>query len=152
MLSSSQPYNLYGQRNHALRLIFDYRGMQVGLRSQQQIEMVSPPSDPIDEYEGHSGFWLELRDAKENVLYRQIMHNPIQLELEALSGDPERPFTNVKNDTDEGTFMVVVPAIEEAVVAVLHSSPADDPSAPAKEIARIDLKEKPSKPRKSEVQ
>jgi hypothetical protein len=148
MISSSQPYNLHEQRNRALRLIFNYRGTQVQLASQQQVEMISPPSDPIDEYEEHSGFWIELRDSEESVVYRQVMHNPIQLELEAPSGDPERPFTNVKNDTDEGTFMVIVPDIEQAITLTLHSSPVDEPAGPAREIVRIDLKQTRSKPRK----
>ena len=148
MISSSQTYNLHEQRNRAMRLIFTYHSMQPQLISQQQIEMMAPPSDSIDEFEGHSGFWVELRDAEENLLYRQIMHNPIQLEYEAPSGDPERPFTHVKNEATDGTFMVIVPYLEQASTLVMHSSPADEPAGPAKEIARIDLKQPRPKSRK----
>lgn len=148
MIFSTQTYNLHQQRNRALRLIFNYQGTQVQLTSQQQVEMMAPPSDPIDEFEGRSGFWVELRDAEENLLYRQVMHNPIQLDHEAPSGDPEHPFTHVKNEAAEGTFMLIVPYLEQASTLVMHSSPADEPADPAKEIARIDLKQPRSKPRK----
>jgi len=141
MISSSQPNSSYQQRDRSLRLIFNYQGTQIQLASQQRVEMTAPPSDPMDEYEGQSGFWIDVRDSEDSVLYRQIMHNPIQLELEAPSGDPERPFTQVKNETSEGTFMVIVPDIEAGVVLAMHSSPPDEPASPAKEIARIDLKQ-----------
>ena len=62
------------------------------------------PSDPIDPYTGRSGFWVELRDDRERVVYRRIIRSPIANEQEAPSGDPSRPFTRVASESDEGIF------------------------------------------------
>ena len=90
------PFDSPPRPNRALRLIFSYKGSKATLESRQEIAMTVPPSDRTYEYEQQSGFWFELRDAQDRVLYRRVMRNPMEEELEAPSGDPSRPFTRVR--------------------------------------------------------
>ena len=127
--------------SRALRLIFSYKGGETRLESQQEVEMMALPSDPIDVYASRSGFWAELRDDRERVIYRRIFRSPIANEHEAPSGDPSRPFTRVASESDEGTFVVVVPQIEEAQALILCESPAEERLHAPREITRVLLKE-----------
>lgn len=148
MASLSQAYLPRDRRNQALRLSFEYRGDQVRLVSRQRVEMRAPASDRTDEYEGHSGFWVEVRDVENRVIYRRVMHNPIRFEHEAPSGDPEKPFTHVKIEDPDGAFTLVVPDFPEAQVVSLFGSPPDRPAEPAKQVLRVDFKEQgPNSPR-----
>jgi hypothetical protein len=128
----------------ALRLTFAYEGTKVELVSKLAVEMIAPPSDRTDEYEDHAGFWIELRDPDDRLLYRRIMHNPIQTDREAPSGDPDRPFTRVRTDQKQGTFTIIVPDLEQAQDLNLVGSPAERPAAAAKHIHRVNLKERPT--------
>jgi hypothetical protein len=105
--------------------------------------MIPPPSDRVDEYEGQSGFWCELRDADSRVIYRRVIHNPIRLDIEAPSGDPKRPFTHVKSSEAEGSFTLLMPDFEQARTLALWASSPEEPSQPAKEIAHVDLDQYP---------
>ncbi len=123
----------------ALRLIFSYKGNRARLESQQAVEMMVPPSHPTHDYGKQSGFWFELRDAKDRVLYRRAMHDPIQTEMEAPSGDPKRPFTRVPVQDPQGTFAILVPALEAAHSVLVCASPSDARATAAKEIVRVSL-------------
>jgi hypothetical protein len=148
MASFPQAPGLREQRNLALRLSFEYRGDQVRLVDQQRVEMRAPASDRVDEYESQSGFWVEVRDREDRVLYRRVMHNPIQFEHEAPSGDPEKPFTHAKIDDPDGAFTLVVPDFDQAEVVSLFGSPPARPAEPARQVLRVDLKEPgPNTPR-----
>src|SRR5687767_3227839 len=83
-------------RPQALRVTVAYDRGKVRVVSQQRIDMRVPPSDPVYDYEGHSGAWFELRDPNGLVLYRRVTPNLIPQDQEAPSGDPQRPFTRVK--------------------------------------------------------
>ena len=145
------PSSAQSEPNRALRLTFSYEGNNVRLVSRQSVEMKIAPSDRTDEYEGHSGFWFELKDANNRTLYRRVMSNPIKTHLEAPSGDPQRPFTHVKADKLKGTFVILAPALEGAATLLIFASPPEAAARSAKEIARIDLKQpdrRPNPPRK----
>jgi hypothetical protein len=132
-----------GQPNRAIRVTLSYKGRQVRLIDIKDVQMLAPPSDPVYEYEGQSGFWYELRDADDRTLYRRVIGNPIAFEIEALSGDPERPFTRQLVEQPEGTFVLVAPVIDEARSLVLVSSPLEPEKAgePAEELVRFDLRQ-----------
>ena len=139
----------------ALRLIFSYKGSKAKLESQHAVEMIVPPSHPTYDIARQSGFWFELRDAQDRVLYRRSMHDPIQTEMEAPSGDPTRPFTRAPVKDPQGTFAILVPALEAADFLHVWASPSDARSKTAKEIMRVSLKadgdkndNKPRPPRK----
>ena len=101
--------------------------------------MIVPPSHPTYDSAQQSGFWFELRDAENRVLYRRTMHDPIQTEMEAPSGDPKRPFTRAPVKEPQGVFAVLVPALEAANSLVVLASPSDARTKAAKEIVRVSI-------------
>ena len=130
-------------RRGARRLTFSYEGDQVELVSEQSVDMTTPPHDEIEGPEERTGFLLELRDARDNVVYRKVMHNPIQPDVEAFSPDPAEPIHRRQVDTPQGTFVVLVPDLPEAEHVSLHSSPAQPgpPAArPLRELKRFRLR------------
>jgi hypothetical protein len=126
----------------AVRMIFAFDGEHVHLVSQQAVEMVLPPSDPVQGVEGHKGFWYELRDAQDRPLYRRVMHNPMQEDVEVFSDDPKQSVARQTVPNRKGVFVVVVPDTEEGHVVTLSSSPRRVQRAhqPAREIARFALR------------
>jgi hypothetical protein len=126
----------------AVRMIFAFDGEHVHLISQQSVEMVLPPSDPVQGVEGQKGFWYDLRDAQDRPLYRRVMHNPMQEDVEVFSEDPRQSVARHTVPNRKGVFVVVVPDTEEGRTITLSSSPRRTQLAhqPAKEIARFALR------------
>jgi hypothetical protein len=126
----------------AIRLLFSFDGEHVHLVSQQSVEMILPPSDPVQGMEGQKGFWYELRDAQDRPLYRQVMHNPMHADVEVFSDDPKQTVARHTVPSRKGVFVVVVPAAEEGHTVALFSSPRRVQIAhqPAREIARFALR------------
>jgi hypothetical protein len=122
-----------------MRLTFEYRGPEVRLASQTPVEMLAPPSDQTEGYAGQSGFWVELRDARDAVVYRRVMRHPIQFEPEAPTGSPESPFTRGRIEQVQGTFVVLVPDLGHARGLRLVGSPPEQPASAAQEILRAAL-------------
>jgi hypothetical protein len=139
------PNNLpsEGKPAKAIRLVCSFDGDQVALVSQQSVEMVLPPSDPMEGTTGQKGFWYELRDAQDRPLYRKVMHHPMREDVEVFSNDPQQhsvarhPVPNRK-----GVFVVLVPDNENGRAVTLSSSPRSIQltNQPATEIARFALK------------
>ncbi len=140
MAHGDYPFEAPQRPNRALRLIFSYKGSKPTLESRQEIEMTVPPSDRTYEYEQQSGFWVELRDLDDRVIYRRVMRNPMETEREAPSGDPKRPFTRVSPQNPQGTFAVLVPYVDSAEALVLCASPAGNPNQAAREVSRISIR------------
>jgi hypothetical protein len=126
----------------ALRMLFSFDGEHVHLVSQQSVEMVLPPSDPVQGIEGHKGFWYELRDVQDRPLYRRVMHNPMREDVEVFADDPKQSVARHTVPNRKGVFVVVVPDIEEGHAVTLSSSPRRVQIAhqPAREIARFALR------------
>jgi hypothetical protein len=133
------------ERGGAVRLIFSYEGDDLRLLSRQRVEMVPPPSDPLEGFEAQKGFWLEVRDAQGAVLHRQIMHAPIRRDAEVFSDDAERSIARIPVERPSGAFAVVIPELPEADHVALVSSPVTEtPEAtPAAETHRFSLADGP---------
>jgi hypothetical protein len=127
--------------NRTIRLTFSYEGNNVRLISRQSVNMIPPPSDPLNGYEGQAGFWYLLTDTKGRTLYRRVIENPIKFDVEVFSDDPKVSITRRKLDSPRGIFVLLVPEIREAHWLVLVSSPLEPEIAaePAKELVRFDL-------------
>jgi hypothetical protein len=147
-----------GSPKYALRITFQYDGTQIRKVSQQKVEKLSPPSHDVEGHQNQVGFWYELRDANNKVVYRRVIHNPLQVDTEtpsATGGFARRPVQN-----PNATFQIVVPELDNASTLVLlasphpPSSPVGSPAeealrppiarvgiGPAQEIARFNLKE-----------
>jgi hypothetical protein len=65
-----------------------------------------PPSDSLEGYEEHKGFWAELKNAKKQTLYRHVLHNPTKNDAEIFS---EEGITRVPAPNRTGVFVVLVP-------------------------------------------
>ncbi len=105
----------------AIRLLVSYDGDQLTVIDRRPVDTPAPPSDPIQGFEGQSGFWFELRDAQSNVLYRRVASNPIQQEVEAF--EPDGTATRHVIEKPSGVFTVLVPDVPEADHVAVVSSP-----------------------------
>jgi hypothetical protein len=138
---------LFRKPNRTLRLTFSYQGNQVQLISRQSVEMISPPSEPIVGEEEQAGFWYELRDAQDLILYRRAINNPIEFAVEVRTDDPERPLARQQITDPQGIFVLLMPDLTEARTLVIFSSPLEPEAAiaiaPARELARFNITQNP---------
>ncbi len=132
--------------SRTLRLTFSYEGSNVRLVSRQSVEMIPPQGDAAATRQGQAGFWYEVRDEKDNTLFRRIVQNPIRFAAEIRSEDPERPLSWQDVSEPRGEFVLLMPDLDTARVLVLFGSPMERgaPLGPAKEIARFDLSQGPA--------
>jgi hypothetical protein len=122
----------------------------VRLVSQQSVDMMVPPSDPVTGFKRSKGFWAELKSAQDKTLYRHVMHNPTRNDAEVFSDDPEQGISRLPAPKRKGVFVVVVPDTDQGQEVTLSSSspPTEGPESgirslarkPAAEILRIKLK------------
>jgi hypothetical protein len=131
-----------GDRNsssRAVRLTFMYEGSDIHLLSQQYIEMVVPPSDILAGFESEQGFWIEVRTARDDLLYRQVIPDPFRPEIEVFSSDPDQSIARVRLDRPSGTFAVLIPETPEADhINLVSAAPGIKRSAA--ELARFNIR------------
>jgi len=123
----------------AIRFRFEYGSGGVRLVSRQPVNLILPPSDNLAG-RAHSGFWFELRDGGDRVLYRKVLNNPIRVDHEVFA-DPGASPVRVAANKPAGEFWVLAPDRPDARSLVLHSSPLDPGRShePASVLARFDL-------------
>jgi hypothetical protein len=130
-----------GTADSALRLTFSYNREGVTLDSIRTLEeMPTPESDPL-EHDPEAGFWYELRDADNTILYRQVLHNPVRYDAEIYLEDEQTIVRQVFDDYAD-TFDVLVPALATATQITLFSSPLNPETLgeAATELATFSLK------------
>jgi hypothetical protein len=93
------------------RLTFDYDGDRISLTSDQVVNMVVPPSEPLDATTP-AGFSIVVRDTRDRLLYRRTGSSPIRHDAEVFSDDPSRSLRRVPVEQRRGTFVVLVPHVE----------------------------------------
>src|SRR4030095_11972246 len=93
----------------AMRLTFSYDGDDVKLVSQEPVNMIVPPSDPVKGYSRQKGFWAELKSDQDKTLYRRVMHNPTRNDAEVFSEDPDQNISREPTPKRKGIFVVLVP-------------------------------------------
>ena len=104
------------------RLTFAYEGHQVRLVSEQHVNMILPPSDPIEFLE-RPGFSVILRDERGVPVYGRALASPFRFDQEVFDKDPERSIRREVNPQPKGTFVLFVPAIETARHVELFGQP-----------------------------
>lgn len=126
--------------NRAIRLLVNYDKSGFSVSDSWDLETLAPPSQSLDPARGTSGFWVELRDAKNNVLYRRVMQNPVPPDVEVF--DPEEGLHRVAVDEPKGVFTVLVPDLPDAEQIAFVSSPMDPAKRqnPAREVAALPLR------------
>jgi hypothetical protein len=124
------------------RLNFEYRDRDIELVSWSRIKKIPPPSDAIEDYEDESGWWVILSDEQGDVVYRQIIHNPIRVDKELFSyGNEEGVRWEIPDAAEQhGDFSVLVPDIPVAThLSIYGSFEEDDVSVPSWEVLSLEL-------------
>jgi hypothetical protein len=123
------------------RLTFDYEGDRISLVSDQLVNMISPPSDTLDEGEVRAGFTVIVRDAEQRAVYRRTGVNPMGHDTEVFSDDPTGSLQRIPVAKPTGTFVVLVPHVEGAVAVELLGHPRirGRPSSTPRHLARFAL-------------
>jgi hypothetical protein len=109
--------------NRAIRLLVEYDESGFTIRESWELETLAPASHAREVPRATSGFWVELRDGKNNVLYRRVMPDPVQTEVEVF--DPEMGVHRQEVDAPRGSFTVLVPDLPEAEQIAFVGSPRD---------------------------
>jgi hypothetical protein len=109
--------------SRALRLTFIYEGTNISATS-RPLDAIAPPTDALSGYGDEQGFWVEVRTAQDEVVYRQITSDPFRQDVEVFSPDPARPLFRAPTDRSSGIFSVLVPDLEGADYVALMSSVA----------------------------
>jgi hypothetical protein len=127
-----------------VRVRFD--GTDLAVTEQSFADMIAPytPGAPPGR-EDRSGAWFEVRDAKDEVLAYQRLHDPFQIRAEHHS--PEGQIEVFERKVETGEFELLVPALPEAESVVVFSSPVEPgrTADAAKEVARFELKSRNDK-------
>lgn len=93
----------------SLRLDFEYENYNIILVSQTRIEIISPPSDAIDQANDYNGYYVKLTDREKNVFYVQRMQNPFRTETEAYGDDAASPIIYDRLKNPDLTFSILIP-------------------------------------------
>lgn len=123
-----------------MRMTFSFSGREIRLESIQRIAMRALPSHEAAGFEDRSGFWVELHDAQDRVLYRRVEHNPMAHEIEVYPDEQTREFTRIPLADPAGTFDIVVPDLPDAREFTLYASlpePAPESETEIDRAARI---------------
>jgi hypothetical protein len=106
--------------------------------------MICPPSvGERPEAEKHGGFWMELRDAGDRVLFNRVLHSPLGDSVEVHS--PDGKIQRVFGDLKENVFEVLLPDVSNAKTVVLMGESLEPVTlrerevGPARELARFDV-------------
>jgi hypothetical protein len=107
--------------------------------------MIAPPptARPV---EGQSGFWYELRDGQDRLVYQRTTQNPIRFDAEVFTGEPRESIRRQEVASPRGTFVLLVPDVPEAESIVLFGAPLAprmiSEGRAAKEVIRFPLRDK----------
>jgi hypothetical protein len=134
----------------ALRLVFEREGDEVRLVEAIPVDMVVPPGDDfeVDDTE-RAGFAVRVYGGDGELVYRRSMADPLALEAEIYTGDPEQPFERHPVSLDFVQFEIVVPNVETDVeVELLASPPRRGPDrAAARPVTRVPVRAADKKPK-----
>jgi len=114
-----QPYGYDARSSRkSLRLTFRVADGEVRLVSYERLDMICPPSiGQRPEAGKHGGFWMELRDANDRVLFHRFLSNPLGDSVEVHS--PDGKIQRIFGDTRENIFEVLLPDDRNARTIVL---------------------------------
>jgi hypothetical protein len=125
--------------NRAIRLLIEYDRSGFSISKSWHIETLAPASHSLETRLNASGFWIELRDGSDKLLYRRVLHDPAPVDVEVF--DPDRGLRRVALDEPKGVFTVLVPDLPDAEEIAIVSSPIDlrKRESTARQVARLPL-------------
>ena len=147
MPNSDQSRRPDASTRRTLRLTFRVSDGTVRLVSYERLPMICPPSiGEVPQARKHGGFWMELRDGNNQVIFHRLIHSPLvgSVEVHSPDGKIERKFGEVK----EGIFEVLLPdnPAAESIALMGESLDVSALSAPSvlqrpasTELARLDI-------------
>ncbi len=121
------------QYRKSLRLTFRVAEGLVRLVSFERLDMICPPAIGEHPEAGkHGGFWMELRDANDHVLFHRILYSPLgdSVAVHSPDGKIQRVFGAVK----ENVFEVLLPDDSKAK-AIVFMGESLEPATVRKERA-----------------
>ncbi|MFB6560825.1 hypothetical protein ACFCYH_18465 [Streptomyces sp. NPDC056400] len=123
-----------------LRLIFEYEGTDIRLIFRQRVAMAPPMGGSLRECQDIEDPWVvEVRDAEQQLLYQNVMPNPIRHDAEVFSDDPDHSLARVPVEVPKGAFEVLIPDVEYADHVAFISSPSQPQQATAEGEAHFSL-------------
>jgi hypothetical protein len=96
------------------RLTFAYDGGKIRLVSEQHVNMIIPPTQPIDSLQKTAGFSVILRNDSGDPVYERTVEGLMRYDEEVFDNVPERSIRREANPHPKGAFVLLVPAIESA--------------------------------------
>jgi len=95
--------------SRAVRLVFEYEGREVWLRSSESVDAPVPATDLLDD---QLGVWVEVRDVDGRALHRRVLTGSLEETVEVLAGEagPRR----ARAAGRRGSFAVLVPGFADA--------------------------------------
>lgn len=128
----------------SIRLTFRIADGEVRLLSHERLPMICPPSVGERPQAGkHSGFWMELRDAKDHVLFHRVLDNPLGDSVEVHS--PDGKIERIFGTPAESVFEVLLPDDGQAATIALMGESLQPATARkeravgTRELARFDI-------------
>ncbi|MFA7441279.1 MAG: hypothetical protein WCZ66_09980 [Sphingomonadaceae bacterium] len=122
---------------HAFRITFEYDGEKFALKSTRRVTMRVPRGQsPAEIGRDLTGRFVELRGARDELLYRRTVAGLMEPKVEYPTGDPARPFGHAK--PPKGMIAsVLVPARDGArKVAVVETKGREAGKSEAKTTSR----------------
>ncbi len=108
-MSQPSPASTAPPYTHSLRLTFAYSGDDVRLAGVRRVAMRAPGHIEPPAAAARTGFWVEVRDGQDNLLYHRALHDPTRADIEVFGDSPGEPMRRVPAEHSEGTFEVIVP-------------------------------------------
>jgi hypothetical protein len=126
-----------------LRLVFSYKSVDFGNDPFAQfvlaevLDQLPPLAEDVLPLGAHSGYWVEVRDAAGNTMYRELLPDLVAFRAETLDagfGAPEAA-------DPVGTFDIIIPILPRAALLVVFgpSLAAPDHDGPSEIILTFDL-------------
>lgn len=132
----------------SIRLTFRFANGEVRLVSYERLRMICPPSvGERPEVGRHGGFWMELRDAEDDVLFHRVLQSPLGDSVEVHS--PDGRITREFGDVQDRLFEVLLPDEARAKYIVLMGESLEsaetrkERAAGSSELARFDVPQDP---------
>jgi len=125
----------------SVRLTFEARGDRLYLLSAQRIDAMAPPLGEPERAQPDEGYWLELRDTADAIVYRRPVFEPLQLDAGGFGDDPQQPLQRVKGGRPPGIFTVLVPDLADARFAVISGNTPEARTADgrSRELVRAEI-------------
>jgi len=126
--------------SNSLRLIIAFSENQLRLIRIKRVHILAPVGEKPDNMKNYSGSWAEIRDLSGKSLYKRIIHESFEGNIEVQTGRTDEPFAWQKTSDIERLAIVLLPELPDADhVAIFRRSPDAKDASPL-ELGHFSLK------------